>query len=73
MMYGYDYTFLPFLPLITILLLGVIAYAIFIRFFERHYKGNESAEDILSERFAKGEIDEDEYKKRISVLKRHGK
>ncbi|MFI0785393.1 SHOCT domain-containing protein [Streptomyces lydicus] len=29
------------------------------------------AEDLLAERFARGEIDEDEYKRRLTVLREH--
>lgn len=29
------------------------------------------AEDLLQERFARGEIDEDEYKRRVTVLREH--
>ncbi|MET8949966.1 SHOCT domain-containing protein [Streptomyces sp. NPDC004393] len=29
------------------------------------------AEDLLAERFARGEIDEDEYRRRLSVLREH--
>ncbi len=36
-----------------------------------HDECSNSAEDILSERFAKGEIDEKEYEKRIATLKKH--
>ncbi|MFJ9841620.1 SHOCT domain-containing protein [Kitasatospora sp. NPDC101155] len=30
-----------------------------------------AAEDLLAERFARGEIDEDEYRRRIAVLREH--
>ncbi|MFF4948800.1 SHOCT domain-containing protein [Streptomyces chattanoogensis] len=33
--------------------------------------GNGRAEDLLSERFARGEIDEDEYKRRMTLLREH--
>jgi putative membrane protein len=33
-----------------------------------HATGGPSAEDLLDERFARGEIDEDEYRKRKVVL-----
>jgi putative membrane protein len=33
-----------------------------------HVTGGPSAEDLLDERFARGEIDEDEYRKRKVVL-----
>ncbi|MFC5959546.1 SHOCT domain-containing protein [Streptomyces sp. NPDC005774] len=29
------------------------------------------AEDLLAERFARGEIDEDEYKRRLALLREH--
>ncbi|MEV7238176.1 SHOCT domain-containing protein [Streptomyces sp. NPDC051020] len=31
--------------------------------------GSRQAEDLLAERFARGEIDEDEYKRRLTVLR----
>ncbi|MFF3906381.1 SHOCT domain-containing protein [Streptomyces sp. NPDC001848] len=33
--------------------------------------GSRRAEDLLAERFARGEIDEDEYKRRLTVLREH--
>ncbi|MFI9081203.1 SHOCT domain-containing protein [Streptomyces sioyaensis] len=33
--------------------------------------GSRRAEDLLAERFARGEIDEDEYKRRITLLREH--
>ncbi|MEV7960483.1 SHOCT domain-containing protein, partial [Streptomyces sp. NPDC088141] len=31
--------------------------------------GSRRAEDLLAERFARGEIDEDEYERRLTVLR----
>ncbi|MGI5143706.1 MULTISPECIES: SHOCT domain-containing protein [unclassified Streptomyces] len=33
--------------------------------------GSQRAEDLLAERFARGEIDEDEYRRRLTVLRGH--
>ncbi|MGW5479148.1 SHOCT domain-containing protein [Streptomyces sp. NPDC004008] len=33
--------------------------------------GQGRAEDLLAERFARGEIDEDEYKRRLALLREH--
>ncbi|WBP91938.1 SHOCT domain-containing protein [Kitasatospora cathayae] len=33
--------------------------------------GSRRAEDVLAERFAHGEIDEDEYKRRLALLREH--
>ncbi len=33
--------------------------------------GPEEAEDLLAERFARGEIDEDEYLRRAALLREH--
>ncbi|WP_335940237.1 SHOCT domain-containing protein [Streptomyces sp. PTD5-9] len=33
--------------------------------------GGGRAEDLLAERFARGEIDEEEYKRRLAVLREH--
>ncbi len=35
-----------------------------------HWGGNSSAEGLLADRFARGEIDEEEYNKRLEVLRR---
>ncbi|MGW9030499.1 SHOCT domain-containing protein [Streptomyces sp. NPDC055722] len=33
--------------------------------------GNQRSEDLLAERFARGEIDDDEYKRRLALLREH--
>ncbi|MEV6165671.1 SHOCT domain-containing protein [Streptomyces sp. NPDC052052] len=33
--------------------------------------GSSRAEDLLAERFARGEIDEDEYRRRLALLREH--
>jgi putative membrane protein len=33
--------------------------------------GGRRAEDLVAERFARGEIDEDEYKRRLALLREH--
>jgi len=38
-----------------------------------HTQKDKSAEEILDERFAKGEINEEEYSKRLTVLRKHSK
>ncbi len=38
-----------------------------------HWVENKSAEDILADRFAHGEIDEEEYRKRLEVLRGQGR
>ena len=46
-------------------------------FWWRRYRGgtdrNGSGEQVLSERYARGEIDEDEYRRRLGVLREHGR
>ncbi len=36
----------------------------------RHWQGGKTAEELLADRFARGEIEEDEYNKRLEVLRR---
>lgn len=38
-----------------------------------HGTGEKSAEDILSERYARGEISHEEFEDRMTVLKKHTK
>ncbi|WBP91454.1 SHOCT domain-containing protein [Kitasatospora cathayae] len=34
-------------------------------------RSSRQAEDVLAERFARGEIDDDEYKRRLALLREH--
>ncbi|MDQ3986236.1 MAG: hypothetical protein M3280_07025 [Actinomycetota bacterium] len=59
----------PIFPLFWVIFWGVVIFAIF-RFrrggrWNRHH----SAVDVLAERYARGEINVDEYRERLSVLK----
>jgi hypothetical protein len=38
---------------------------------ERHQFRTEPPDDVLAERFARGEIDENEYRQRLSALREH--
>ena len=63
---------LPILFWIGVLLLGVI---VVVRLINRDRVGmpgyrSDSAEEILRRRFAAGEIDADEYERRLEVLRR---
>jgi putative membrane protein len=70
--YGLGWGF-PFFILIKVLFFVLILSLIFGRWRGRgHYSwhGEKSAEEILKERFAKGEVDEKEYQERLGVLKK---
>ena len=75
--YGFGWGFYPFFPFIS----WIFWVFIIILFWHgmRNWHGHsyhekeKSAEEILADRFARGEIDEDEYKKRLDVLKKHAK
>lgn len=36
-----------------------------------HWHANKSAEEIVADRFARGEINEEEYRTRLDVLRKH--
>lgn len=59
----------PIFPLFWVLLWGAVIFAI-VRFRRgpREHRGH-SAEDVLAERYARGEIAVDEYRERLSILK----
>ena len=63
----------PIFPLFWILLWGVVIFAVF-RF--RRGRGPwhhaRSGESVLDERYARGEITEEEYRERLSVLRGSG-
>lgn len=71
--YNWGFGLFPFLwPIVWFFIIVVIFSHLFRN--ERH-KGSDSksVEDILSERFAKGEIDGEEYKKRLDVIRKQTK
>ena len=62
----------PIFPLFWIVLWGVVIFAIF-RFRGRGgWHRGPSAESVLAERYARGEIEVEEYQERLSVLKQTG-
>ena len=60
----------PIFPLFWLLLWGVVIFALVRgrRGWGRWHQG-QSAEDVLAERYARGEIAEEEYRERLTVLK----
>ena len=64
----------PIFPILWFLFIGFVVFTIFRR---RRFGGpwhhTHSAEGVLGERYVKGEIDEDEYRKRLGVLKQERK
>lgn len=59
----------PIFPLFWVLLWGVGIFALMR--FRRGYRSHrgDSAEEVLAERYARGEIPVEEYRERLSVLK----
>ncbi|MER5360527.1 hypothetical protein [Streptomyces sp. NPDC002785] len=63
----------------SLLIVGVVALTRYLTNTRRSYQpgpppgeaawGSRRAEDLLAERFARGEIDEDEYKRRLALLR----
>ena len=79
--YGYGWWGFPFEPLLWIAFWLIIIVLIFGRWghhrrWDRYHHESQkdmSAEEVLADRFARGEIDEKEYEKRLTVLKKHRK
>jgi putative membrane protein len=62
----------PIFPLFWVLFWGVLIFAVFrFRRSGRWHQGH-SAENVLAERYARGEISVEEYRERLSVLKERG-
>jgi putative membrane protein len=75
--YGYDWGF-PFFPLLWLLFWVFVIFMIFSRRrrWDKHFQNSQkdmTAEEVLADRFAHGDIDEKEYENRLEVLKRHNK
>lgn len=75
--YGFGYWGFPFFPFFWLVIWIIVIMYIFggKRRWTKHHDAhsNKSAEEILAERFANGEIDEEEYDHRLEVLKKHNK
>jgi putative membrane protein len=59
-------------PVMTVLVLAVIGVVVWLIIRNGHHGGDEpsrSPRDILGERFARGEINSDEYEERLSKLR----
>jgi putative membrane protein len=62
----------PIFPLFWVLIWGVLIFAVFrFRRGGRWHQGH-SGENVLAERYARGEISVEEYRERLSVLKERG-
>lgn len=72
---GDGFVFWPFFLLIPLFWILVIGFFIFFgrRMWRRnHYwAATQGAESVLRERYARGEIDETEYRQRLEVLRAH--
>lgn len=56
----------------VLIVFGVMAFSRYLRHGDlRPLRGNGGAEAILRDRFARGEIDEDEFRKRMTALREH--
>jgi len=76
--YGFGWWGFPFFPFLWILFWVVVIYFFFghRRRWDRYHHdapSDKSAEEVLADRFARGEIDEKEYEKRLEVLRKHAK
>jgi putative membrane protein len=58
----------PIFPIFWVLFWGIQIFTLF-RFRGRAWGRGHSAEDVLAERYARGEIAVDEYRERLRVLK----
>lgn len=70
----YAFPWFPLIPLAWLLIVFLIVFFV-ARYRRRHWQGagncGESAQELLAKRFARGEINEQEYRDRLQVLKDH--
>ena len=65
---GWPAVWWPIFPLFWILFWGAVVFAIF-RFRGGRRRQAHGAQDVLAERYARGEISVEEYRERLSVLR----
>lgn len=63
--YGHGPGWFILIPIFWILLIGLIIFTAR----RRHFQPAAGAESVLRERYARGEIDETEYRQRLEVLR----
>ena len=62
----------PIFPLFWLVVVGLLIFMVFrVRRGRGPWNAARSGEGVLAERYAKGEISEDEYRDRLRVLKEH--
>ncbi|TDD40856.1 SHOCT domain-containing protein [Saccharopolyspora elongata] len=57
----------------ALIIVAIVALVRYLGRTGRAEKGTGSAEEILAERFARGDIDEEEYRRRLQALSEHGR
>ncbi len=62
----------PVFPFFWVLFWGLVIFALFRVRRSGRWHHHHSAEDVLAERYARGEINVDEYQERLNVLKKPG-
>ena len=68
--YGFGWLFPTIIWLFFIIFISSLFWGRRRRRWHDHFEEDKTPEEILADRFAKGEIDETEYKKRLDVLKK---
>jgi putative membrane protein len=62
----------PIFPIFWIIVLGFVVFAVFRFRRSGRWHHHHSAEGVLAERYARGEISVEEYRERLNVLKERG-
>jgi putative membrane protein len=70
-MWGHGWGFWPAMMLMMVLFWGLIiaGIVVLVRSFRNRGAGGAPPEEALARRFARGEIDEDEYRRRLAALR----
>ena len=63
----------PWWPIVPLLFWATFAVAIVFWMRRRGWQRGSSAEDVIAERYARGEVSESEYRERLAVLRERGR